>query len=248
MNETATLLSQRMATLRQVYRERLPQRMAVLEQFMRQCNGALTVEQLEAARLVAHSLAGSGGTYGFAEISRHARALEKEILEGRERYVYKLTAEAEALLKACQDALQHPAAEEVVALEASATTGKPTVLVADDDEAITLLVHQLLHHDAAIVTVADGTEALQWLQRHPVPALLTLDEVMPQMGGLSLLKALRDTKEGSHLPVLMLTASHDSFHIQQAGKYGVADFLPKPFAPEKLIAHVRALLPSDAAK
>ena len=70
--------------------------------------------------------------------------------------------------------------------------------------------------------------------------LLVLDVILPKMDGLSLLKTLR--KQGSTLPVLMLTAKSELRDRVEGLDCGADYYLTKPFESEELLACVRALL------
>lgn len=243
MDSKSALVAERMVGLRQYYLQHLDGRIAALELFLQQCHQTPTPEQLESARLHAHSLAGSGSIYGFTEISRYGRALEAQIIEGGERYIYKLSDLTGKLVAACKEARKQQMAGKSPALAhpTQASGAQPPILVIDDDTAITVLIQQLLGDSVAVSIAHDGQEALALLKGATAPALIIVDELMPNMSGFPFLEHIRAVDQWRDIPVLMLTASHDSFNIQQASRYGVADFLPKPFEPEKLIEHVRAI-------
>ncbi len=114
-----------------------------------------------------------------------------------------------------------------------------TILVVDDDRKITdMLRRTLIYEGYRVVTAADGEEALTRSQAEQ-PDLVVLDWLMPKLNGLEVAKVLRSTR---NLPILMLTARDAVEHRVQGLDSGVDDYLVKPFAPEELLARIRALL------
>ena len=114
-----------------------------------------------------------------------------------------------------------------------------TVLIADDDRKIIDMLRRTLAYEGYhVVTAADGNEALAQahLQR---PDVVVLDWMMPGLSGLEVARRLR---EADGTPILMLTA-RDAVEDRVEGlDSGADDYLVKPFAPEELLARLRALL------
>jgi CheY-like chemotaxis protein len=114
-----------------------------------------------------------------------------------------------------------------------------TILVADDDPAIVMLLRASLESDGfRVVTASDGMAALD-LARVERPALLLLDWQMPRASGVEVTRALRDDSD-PHLratPGVLITAQSGAENTAAGFAAGVTDYLTKPFRP----AHVRAL-------
>lgn len=116
---------------------------------------------------------------------------------------------------------------------------KERILVIDDDEAITMALRRALAFEGYTVDVAlDGEDGLR-AARDVAPDLVILDILMPGIDGFEVCRRLR---EGDSIPILMLTARDDVADRVRGLDAGADDYLVKPFAPDELLARVRALL------
>ena len=113
------------------------------------------------------------------------------------------------------------------------------ILVVDDDARLAASLRRALAYEGYTVEVAaDGPDALVAARDRP-PDLVVLDVMMPGLDGVEVCRRLR---EGSDLPILMLTA-RDAISDRVAGlDAGADDYVVKPFAYDELLARVRALL------
>ncbi|ALZ75526.1 response regulator transcription factor [Rheinheimera sp. F8] len=115
----------------------------------------------------------------------------------------------------------------------------PNILLIDDDEELSQLVTDYLTLDGfSLDHAADGIKGLQKAQTGAYQLIL-LDVMLPGLDGLSLLRQLRQT---SYCPVLMLTARGDDIDRILGLELGADDYLAKPFNPRELSARVRAIL------
>lgn len=113
------------------------------------------------------------------------------------------------------------------------------VLIIDDDEELCELVSEYLTVEGFETTaVHDGEAGLQSALSGEFD-LAILDVMLPKINGFDVLRNLR---EKSGLPVLMLTARGDDMERIVGLEIGADDYLPKPFNPRELVARLRAIL------
>jgi len=118
-------------------------------------------------------------------------------------------------------------------------TKMPPILVVDDDTKILNLVRAYLEREGfAVITASDGRAALAAV-RESHPRLVVLDVMLPELDGIAVLRALR---ESSNIPVLMLSARGAIADRVYGINEGADDYLAKPFSPTELVARVKAIL------
>lgn len=119
-------------------------------------------------------------------------------------------------------------------------TMKAHILVVDDDPRITNLLRRVLAYEGYSVAIAaSGNEALNRSLERP-PDLIVLDIMLPGLDGIEVAQRLRAA--GDNVPILMLTARDAVADRVKGLETGADDYLVKPFAPEELVARVKALL------
>ncbi len=113
------------------------------------------------------------------------------------------------------------------------------ILIIDDDEELCELVSEYLTVEGFEVnTVHDGETGLSEALKNQHD-LVVLDVMLPKKNGFDVLRELRQT---SKLPVIMLTARGDDMDKIVGLEIGADDYLPKPFNPRELVARLRAIL------
>ena len=114
------------------------------------------------------------------------------------------------------------------------------LLIAEDDLDLAEALTAFLEKNQYTVDAAhDGTTALDYAGTGEYDAII-LDIMMPKMDGLQVLTQLRDN--GVSTPVMLLTAKGEKDDRVAGFNSGADDYLPKPFAPDELLARVRAML------
>lgn len=91
-----------------------------------------------------------------------------------------------------------------------------------------------------IVEAEDGIKALNILKNERIDFVLT-DWNMPNMTGLELLKAIRNTEAIAKIPVLMVTAESKKEQITEAAMSGVNGYIVKPFSAITLQEKVKKI-------
>ena len=115
-----------------------------------------------------------------------------------------------------------------------------TVLVIEDDQRVGDMLLATLQLEGYSSTRAwTGEEGLLAAQRD-VPALMIVDITLPGIDGFSVVEQLRADLKTAHIPIIMLSASHETRHKVRAFECGVDDYLTKPFSVEELLARIRA--------
>jgi two-component system, OmpR family, response regulator len=113
------------------------------------------------------------------------------------------------------------------------------ILLVEDDRKVARFVRQGLEEEGHAVDVApDGEEGAMLAHVNPYD-ILVLDVQLPKKNGLQLAAELR--REGSTVPILMLTARDSTEDVVRGLDSGADDYLTKPFAFDELLARVRAL-------
>ncbi|MGB6822574.1 MAG: HD domain-containing phosphohydrolase [Candidatus Acidiferrales bacterium] len=119
---------------------------------------------------------------------------------------------------------------------------KPTLLIADDDEANRDLLYGLLEAEGYHVTCAsNGEEALRVVQEEPIDLAL-LDVMMPRKSGFSTCLAIKSEPRTRLIPVVLVTGLTSSDDRIQGIMCGADDFLSKPVNKHELLARVNSLL------
>ncbi|GIK80560.1 MAG: DNA-binding response regulator [Alphaproteobacteria bacterium] len=113
------------------------------------------------------------------------------------------------------------------------------ILVIDDDARLAGMVADYLGAAGfRVATSGTAREGEQRLKRESFDALV-LDLMLPDGDGLEVCRRIR---QGSDVPILMLTARGDAMDRVVGLEVGADDYLPKPFEPRELLARLRAIL------
>src|SRR5438477_413590 len=113
------------------------------------------------------------------------------------------------------------------------------ILVIDDDVELCSLVSEYLRPEGfQVEAVHDGKTGLTRALSGD-HLLIVLDVMLPGLNGFDVLRRIRD---GSRIPVLLLTARGEDVDRIVGLEIGADDYLPKPFNPRELVARIRAVL------
>ena len=110
-----------------------------------------------------------------------------------------------------------------------------TVLIADDEPALRLLVSATIaSDDYEVIEAADGDEAWSLIRRHR-PNLVLLDVQMPGQTGLDLTRSIRSDPDLNRTCVILLTSKAQQSDINDGLEAGANRYLTKPFSPLELL-------------
>lgn len=202
--------------LKRQYRAALADKVSALEQLLQELREG-SIAALEKIRLMAHTLHGSGSTFGYPAISTAAKQVEN--------------AEIDDIEEQCE-LLMH-------AMTTAALSGnsdmQPSVLIVDDDADIANLLSALITRkfpQYPVVFARSGAEAMTMLRsRHY--ALIVLDLLLPDMDGRHILGRIRKTAQGS--PAVFVLSGVNKPMVREACiALGATAFIPKPFSPDAI--------------
>ena len=116
-----------------------------------------------------------------------------------------------------------------------------SILVVDDEERMRKLIKDFLTAKGySILEAEDGEKALQVFEQNSEKIdLILLDVMMPKLDGWSVLRQIRQT---SQIPIIMLTARGEEQDELFGFELGVDEYISKPFSPKILVARVEAIL------
>ncbi|HVC34592.1 MAG TPA: response regulator transcription factor [Chloroflexota bacterium] len=113
------------------------------------------------------------------------------------------------------------------------------VLVADDEPDLLYAIKLYLEDEAYIVfTAMNGYEALDILKAR-IPDVVVLDVMMPELDGFETLKQVRET---STVPIIMLTAKGEEADKIRGLGLGADDYVTKPFSQRELLSRIQAVV------
>ncbi len=122
-----------------------------------------------------------------------------------------------------------------------ATAGS-TILVAEDDPAVQVMIGDLLKaYDFRVLSAADGETALRLAQMHR-PDVICLDLGLPGMGGLAAAAALQADPSTRAQPIVAVTGCDVDRETAQAIARLCVAYVPKPFGAQRLLALLRCIL------
>lgn len=119
------------------------------------------------------------------------------------------------------------------------------ILVVDDESRMRKLVRDFLEkQNYQVIEAEDGEEAVDRFFKEKDIALILLDVMMPRMDGW---QVLREIRQYSKVPIIMLTARGDERDELLGFNLGVDEYISKPFSPKILVARVDAVLRRSGA-
>jgi two-component system phosphate regulon response regulator PhoB len=117
------------------------------------------------------------------------------------------------------------------------------ILVVDDErDLVSTLEYNLQKEGFQTRTALNGRDAIAAAEQEPIPDLILLDLMLPDLPGSEVCRKIRSTERLQHVPVLMLTAKGDEIDRVVGFEVGADDYVVKPFSVRELMLRVRAIL------
>lgn len=118
---------------------------------------------------------------------------------------------------------------------------KKRILAVDDTAVILSRISDVLQKYYEVITVNSGMRAIKYLQSNK-PDLILLDIRMNPKDGLETLRDIRNMKDRSDIPVIMLTGAEDKKTVIESARLGICDYILKPFLDEDLLDRVQRVM------
>lgn len=123
------------------------------------------------------------------------------------------------------------------------TDGNPKILIVEDNIQIATFVKEILKEDFTSISTENGRSGLA-IAASFTPDLMIIDEMMPIMSGLEMVKRIKQNPRLASIPIIMLTAKSDNKTENESIKLGIDVFMTKPFEPSVLLGRINQLLRS----
>ena len=209
-----------MDEIQQFFREAVVDQIHALERLMgRVASGDESA--IEITRRIAHSLKGSGTSYGFPEVTESAARVE-----------------------GADDTALHGALADLCVTLGTVTTAtaRKLVLVVDDDPLITRLLEARLTTPGRRVASTGSLESARQFLDQSSPDVVLLDLFLPDGDGRTLLTELRQDARTADTPVIVISGVADPAVADEVRDLGAAAFVSKPFLADEVAARVAAAL------
>ena len=125
--------------------------------------------------------------------------------------------------------------------ESPVTTGKPKILIVEDDTPLAMMmVHVLSHAGCDVLVASTGKKGLELAQENKFD-LITLDVDLPDINGFMICKELKQRHLSRHTPVVFVSGRPSEQNVQRGLEVGAVDYIAKPFGVEfapRLLSHV----------
>ncbi len=117
-----------------------------------------------------------------------------------------------------------------------------TILIVDDNPENLMVLGEVLSDHYRVGAAQSGSRALQLAQLEPLPDLILLDVMMPQMSGYEVLERLRSERRTRDIPVIFVTAMNSEGDEQRGLAMGAVDYITKPLRQAIMLARVHTHL------
>ena len=126
-------------------------------------------------------------------------------------------------------------------------TDKKALIVDDEIHILRVVAIKLKNNGFDVLTASDGKLGFETALEHK-PDIIVSDYQMPNMTGIEMVKKLRQEKETSEIPVIMLTARGFAIEELEKVSLNIAEFLSKPFSHKELLNTIENILAQCAVQ
>ncbi len=116
------------------------------------------------------------------------------------------------------------------------------LIVEDEADLIASLDYNLRREGHETRVASTGGDALEQARRHPIPDLVLLDLMLPDMSGKDVCRILKADDKTAHVPVIMVTARAEEVDRVVGFELGADDYVTKPYSVRELMLRVAAIL------
>lgn len=126
---------------------------------------------------------------------------------------------------------------------------KPRILVIDDDPELQNLVTTILERaNMEPISAINATQAAQTLRQRPLPHVIILDMMLPDVSGVEFLRQMRAKDTFDDIPVVILSAVVDPDQIREGLNAGADRYLTKPYLANNLVSTINDILRTGRKK
>jgi len=117
------------------------------------------------------------------------------------------------------------------------------ILVVDDVPENIHTLKNLLKDDYTIAAATNGQKAIEIAQKEPLPDLIILDILMPQMDGYEVCQKLKSIEATQDIPIIFVTSLSDADEQDRGIALGAVDYISKPITPlltkQRIATHLK---------
>lgn len=124
---------------------------------------------------------------------------------------------------------------------------KKKVMIVDDELTIRDLIEFTLEPEFSVIKATSGEEALEKIKEEK-PDILILDIMMPKLDGYEVCHRLKSDKATKEIPIIILTAKHQTPDIRRAVELKADEYITKPFEPDLLRKRIRTIFSGEKEK
>ncbi|MBN1962912.1 MAG: response regulator transcription factor [Deltaproteobacteria bacterium] len=120
--------------------------------------------------------------------------------------------------------------------------GPSILIIEDEQDLVRTLEYSLQHEGFHPRTALTGAQGIEIATQEPVPDLILLDIMLPDIAGTEVCRRLRSLENTKYIPIVMATAKGEEIDRVVGFELGADDYVTKPYSIRELILRLRVLL------